>query len=76
MSTNSQNKPVNTWKSTTAGILSVIAGLLAIILALMMFPTTRSYRAVKPWRQMAGGGYVRAVDGHYVNYRRDFCVDA
>jgi hypothetical protein len=37
MSTNSQNKPVNSWKSTTAGILSIIAGFLAILLALMMF---------------------------------------
>jgi hypothetical protein len=37
MTTTSQNKPVSTWKSTTAGILSIIAGLLAILLALMMF---------------------------------------
>ena len=37
MTTNSQNKPVNSWKSTAAGILTIIAGLLAILLALMMF---------------------------------------
>jgi uncharacterized membrane protein HdeD (DUF308 family) len=37
VSTNSQNKSVNNWKSTAAGILSIIAGLLAILLALMMF---------------------------------------
>jgi membrane associated rhomboid family serine protease len=37
MTVNSQNKPVNSWKSTTAGVLSIIAGLLAILLALMMF---------------------------------------
>ncbi|MGP8080331.1 MAG: hypothetical protein ACLPVI_07455 [Dehalococcoidales bacterium] len=37
MTTNSQNKPANAWKSTTAGILSIIAGALAIIFAFTMF---------------------------------------
>jgi hypothetical protein len=36
MTTNSQNKPVNTWKSTAAGILCLVAGVLAIIFALTM----------------------------------------
>ena len=37
MATNSQNKPINTWKPTTAGILGIIAGTLAIIFAFTMF---------------------------------------
>ena len=37
MTVGSQNKPVSSWKSTTAGILNIIAGVLAIILSLMMF---------------------------------------
>jgi hypothetical protein len=37
MTVGSQNKPLNNWKSTAAGILSIIAGFLAILLALMMF---------------------------------------
>jgi hypothetical protein len=36
MTTSSQNKPVNTWKSTTAGVLSLVAGVLAIIFAFAM----------------------------------------
>ena len=37
MTTNSQNKPANTWKSTAAGILCMVAGVLAIIFAFTMF---------------------------------------
>ena len=37
MTSNTQNNPVSSWKSTTAGILNIIAGVLAIILSLMMF---------------------------------------
>jgi hypothetical protein len=37
MTTNTQNKSANTWKPTTAGILSIVAGVIAILLSLRMF---------------------------------------
>ena len=37
MTTVSQNKPVSTWKPVTAGILSIIAGVIAILVALWIF---------------------------------------
>jgi hypothetical protein len=37
VTTNTQNKPIKTWKPTTAGILGIIAGALAIIFAFAMF---------------------------------------
>lgn len=37
MTTSTQNKSANTWKPTTAGILSIVAGVIAILLSLRMF---------------------------------------